>query len=62
MDHGRVLGEHRDDRLDVAAGHRVHVALDDLAQALVAEGAQRLLLALLRQAVVDRPAGALQRC
>ena len=35
-------------------------SLDDLAQPLVAERAQRLLLALLRQPLLDRRAGALQ--
>ena len=43
----------RDDRLDVAALPRVDIALDDLAQALVAERAQRGLLALLGQPLVD---------
>ena len=46
---GGVLGQHRDDRLDVAALPGVDVALDDLAHAVVAERAQRRLLALLGQ-------------
>ena len=57
----RVLGEHRHDGVDVAARHRVHVVLDDLAHALVAQRAQRLVLALLGELVVDRLARALQR-
>ena len=46
--------------VDVAPLPRVHVALHDLAQPLVAERAQGGLLALLGKPLVDRLAGALQ--
>ena len=58
---GGVLGEHRDDRVDVVALPGVGVLLDELAQLLVAERAQGLLLALLGKPLLDRRAGALQR-
>ena len=58
-----VLGQHRHDRVDVAALHRVHVALDDLAQLLVAERAQRRLLAALGERARRRScARAAARC
>ena len=57
---GGVLGEHPDDGLDVAPLPGLDVGVDDLAEAVVAERAQRLLLALLGQPVVDRLARA--RC
>src|ERR671923_3034501 len=53
----RVLSEQRNDGVDVAALHRVHVALDDLAEALVAERTQGGLLALVGKSLVDRLAG-----
>ena len=56
----RILREHRDDRVDVAALPRVDVRLDDLAHTLVAERAQCLLLAVRRQLLVDALVGALQ--
>ena len=48
-----VLRQQRHDRLHVAALHRLHVALDDLAQLLVVERAQRGLLTLLGELLVD---------
>ena len=47
-------------RVDVAAAHRLHVLLDDLPHAGVAERAQGDLLAALGQALVDGLAGPLQ--
>ena len=59
---GRVLGQHGHDRVDVAALHRVDVALARSPRSSrVAERAQRRLLALLGQPLVERLAGALQR-
>jgi hypothetical protein len=55
-----VRGQQAHHGVDVAAPHGVHVALDHLAQALVAQRAQGRLLRALGQALVDRPAGALQ--
>ena len=60
IDHTASCASRLDDGVDVAARHRVHVALDDLAQALVAQRAQGGLLAAVGQALVDRLAGALQ--
>ena len=49
-----VLGEQGDDALDVVALPGVDVGLDDLLELVVAERAQRLLLALLGHALLDR--------
>ena len=57
----RVLGQHRRERLDVAALPRIDVAVDQLAQRVVAERAQGGLLALLGNALLDRRPRALQR-
>ena len=56
-----VLRQQAHDRLHVAALHRVHVAIDQLAQLLVVERAQRRLLALVGQLLVDGLACALER-
>jgi hypothetical protein len=58
---GGVLGEQRHDLVHVALGHRGHVALDHVSDAVVAQRAERLLLALLRQLLVHRLPGPLQR-
>ena len=58
---GRLLGEHRDDRVDVAALPGRDERVDDLAQALVPERAQRGLLAALGQPLVDALVRTLQR-
>ena len=58
---GGLLGQHRDERVDVAPLQRPRVALDERADALVAERAQRGLLALVREPLVDGLARALQR-
>ena len=56
-----VLGEQRDDRVDVGALPGGDEAVDDLAQPAVAERAQRRLLAARREALVDGLVRALQR-
>ena len=55
-----VLGEQRGDVVDVAAGPRVDVLLDEAPEPVVAQRAQRLLLTPLGQALVDCLAGPLQ--
>ena len=57
----RVLGEHGEDRADVARLAGVDEALHDRADPLVPERARRGELTRLRDAFVDRLAGALQR-
>ena len=56
-----VVGEHGHDGVDVAVLPRLDVLAGQLAQALVAERAQRGLLARLREPFVDRLVGALER-
>ena len=56
----RLLGEHRDDHIDVAALPGVDVGRDDLAHAGVPERPQRLLLAEYRELLLDRLVRALQ--
>src|ERR687898_2481769 len=56
----RVLGQHGDDRPDVAALPGLHVALHDLAYLLVAERSQGGLLTLLREPLFHRLPRALQ--
>jgi hypothetical protein len=55
-----VLGQHRHHGIDVVAFPRVDVALDELARGRVAERAQRCLLALVGEPLVNGPPGALQ--
>ena len=61
IDHAASSVSMRQHRIDVALLQRLGVGLDQLGQLLVAELAQRRLLALLGKLVVDRLAGALQR-
>ena len=56
----RVLGEHVHHRVDVVPLPGLDVALDDLPEPLVAELAQRRLLALLGHALLDRLPRALE--
>ena len=55
--HRGLLGEHRDDAVDVTALPGLHVAAHQLAQLVVVERAQRGLLALLGQPLVDSARG-----
>ena len=58
---GRVLGEHGQDRVDLTALEGVGEALDDRADAPVAQRQQRGLLASLGHAFLDGLAGTLER-
>jgi hypothetical protein len=49
----RVLGQQRDEGVDVGALERPHVAVDELAQPLVVERAERLLLATVACSLVS---------
>ena len=59
---GRILGQHRDHHLDVAALPGIDVGLDQRPHPLVAERAQGRLLALLWQPRGDRLRAAAGRC
>ena len=56
----RIAGQHRRERVDVAALPSIDVAIDDRPHRLVSQRAQRGLLALLGDALGDRRARALQ--